>query len=107
MHVLTSLMIAPCVCVQGRQLLIAVLQKLIFNFAPIFLVHWNFDMSNPNIWAAVNKMIMMLLLMGLWLMMGAKIGACYFHDHVEALASRHHPDVAEEIRRLHSAMPRV
>ena len=107
MHVLTSLMVPPSVCVQGRQLLVAVLQKLIFICAPLVLLHWNFDMGNLNVKAAVNKMMMMLLVMGLWMMVGAKIGASYFHDHVEALASRYQPDAAEEIRRLHSAMPRV
>ena len=66
-----------------------------------------FDMGDPNIKAAVNKMMMMLLLMGLWMMMGAKLGASYFHDHVEALASRATQGGAEEISRLHSAMPRV
>ena len=79
---------------------------VIIAVATVFALDWSSDMGNPDIQAAAFKMSMMMILMGVGLMVGAKLGVSYYHDHIEVLARRH-PHEAEEIRRLHNDLPRV
>ena len=50
--------------------------------------------------------MVMVMVLGVYMLLSAKIVAAYFHDRIEALAAQN-PTEAAEIRRMHSSIPQT
>ena len=114
--------------VQGRRLILKVLREaavLLSWAATMFMAYRFFNpaqgtcssedtaarrgpciICDPDVWAAVNKTLVMLTVWAVYGLLCAKVMAAYLHDRIEALAVQN-PSEAEEIRSWHSSVPRT
>ena len=61
---------------------------------------------DPDVWAVVNKTLVMLTVWAVYMVLCTKIMAAYLHDRIEALAVQN-PGAAAEIRSWHSNVPQI